>query len=305
MVNDKESLFTLDGQNLKFTFILVCSLFLLWAVCNGMIDVMDKHFQEELHLSKSQSAWVQFAHYLGYFLMSMPAGILATKLGYKRGIIMGLSIVALGGFWFIPATHINSLVHEGAVTATTAFIGFLAGVCVIATGLTFLETIANPYTTVLGPKRFAATRINLAQSCNGAGWIIGPPIGGLFFYGKDAMGNNTGQPDPVHSLCDRGDHCIDDRGGILFRQRARHQDAGRLPPGRKRSAGFALHLVASALRAGGSGTVFLRGRAGRHFQLFHQLHDGGTAADSGLVGLRGISAQLGGNRQDGHSLAER
>ncbi len=192
MVNDKDSLFTLDGRNFKFTFILVCSLFLLWAVCNGMIDVMDKHFQEELHLSKSQSAWVQFAHYLGYFLMSMPAGILATKLGYKRGIIMGLSIVALGGFWFIPATHINSLVHEGAVTATTAFIGFLAGVCVIATGLTFLETIANPYTTVLGPKRFAATRINLAQSCNGAGWIIGPPIGGLFFYGKDAMGNNTG-----------------------------------------------------------------------------------------------------------------
>jgi len=183
MVNDKESLFTLDGQNLKFTFILLCSLFLLWAVCNGMIDVMDKHFQEELNLSKAQSAWVQFAHYLGYFLMSMPAGILATKLGYKRGIIMGLSIVALGGFWFIPATHINSLVHEGAVTATTAF---------IATGLTFLETIANPYTTVLGPKRFAATRINLAQSCNGAGWIIGPPIGGLFFYGKDAMGNNTG-----------------------------------------------------------------------------------------------------------------
>ncbi len=192
MVSDKESMFSLDGQNLKFTFILVCSLFLLWAVCNGMIDVMDRHFQEELNLTKSQSAWVQFAHYLGYFLMSMPAGVLATKLGYKRGIIVGLSIVALGGFWFIPATHINSLVHEGSVTATTAFIGFLAGVCVIATGLTFLETIANPYTTVLGPKRFAATRINLAQSCNGAGWIIGPPIGGLFFYGKDAMGRSTG-----------------------------------------------------------------------------------------------------------------
>ena len=192
MVNDNESMFSLGGQNLRFTFMLVCSLFLLWAVCNGMIDVMDKHFQEELNLSKSQSAWVQFAHYLGYFLMSMPAGLLATKLGYKRGIMLGLSIVALGGFWFIPATHINSLVHEGSVTPTTAFVGFLAGVCVIATGLTFLETIANPYTTVLGPKRFAATRINLAQSCNGAGWIIGPPIGGLFFYGKDAAGHNTG-----------------------------------------------------------------------------------------------------------------
>src|SRR3954471_6739099 len=128
---------TADGQNLAFTFGLVCTLFFLWALCNGMIDVMDKHFQNELGLTKSQSAWVQFAHYLGYFLMSMPAGILATKLGYKGGIIAGLVLVALGGFWFIPATHINAMVRTGEVTATTAFVGFLAGVCLIAAGLTF------------------------------------------------------------------------------------------------------------------------------------------------------------------------
>jgi MFS transporter, FHS family, L-fucose permease len=193
MGNKKSGLFILpDGQDLTFTFILLCSLFFLWAVCNGMIDVMDKHFQEELNLSKAQSAWVQFAHYLGYFLMSIPAGVLATKLGYKRGIIMGLVIVAVGGLWFIPATHINAQVHAGTVSPTTAFIGFLAGVCVIATGLTFLETIANPYSTVLGDPRWAATRINLAQSCNGAGWIFGPPLGGIFFYGKDAAGHSTG-----------------------------------------------------------------------------------------------------------------
>src|SRR5947209_20425581 len=119
MSNPKKSLFIgPDGKSLLFTFILVSSLFLLWGVCNGMIDVMDRHFQEELSLTKSQSAWVQFAHYLGYFLMSMPAGILASKLGYKRGIIMGLVIVALGGFWFIPATYFNSLVHLGRLTAT-------------------------------------------------------------------------------------------------------------------------------------------------------------------------------------------
>src|SRR6476646_8015828 len=105
-----------DGKNLAFTFILVSSLFLLWGFCNGMIDVMDKHFQEELGLSKSQSAWVQFAHYLGYFIMSIPAGWLASKLGYQRGIILGLLIVSLGGFWFIPATSINAMVHEGRVT---------------------------------------------------------------------------------------------------------------------------------------------------------------------------------------------
>jgi FHS family L-fucose permease-like MFS transporter len=193
MSTNKKSLFVLnDGTNLMFTFILVSSLFLLWGLCNGMIDVMDKHFQDELHLTKSQSAWVQFAHYLGYFLMSIPAGWLAGKLGYKGGIITGLLIVALGGFWFLPATHINSMVHEGSVSPTTAFIAFLFGVCLIATGLTFLETIANPYTTVLGDLRYAATRINLAQSCNGVGWIFGPIIGSVYFYGTDAAGKSTG-----------------------------------------------------------------------------------------------------------------
>ena len=178
---DKKSIFVLeDGTNLMFTFILVSSLFLLWGFCNGMIDVMDKHFQEELSLTKSQSAWVQFAHYLGYFLMSMPAGWMASKLGYKGGIVAGLLIVAVGGFWFIPATHI------------TAFWAFLLGVCIIASGLTFLETVANPYTTVLGDPRYAATRINLAQSCNGIGWILGPIAGGAFFYSRNAQGVSTG-----------------------------------------------------------------------------------------------------------------
>src|SRR6188474_1245119 len=177
----KPGLFTSqEGKSLVIPFILVSSLFLLWGFCNGMIDVMDKHFQEELHLTLSQSAWVQFAHYLGYFLMAMPAGWLATKLGYKGGIIAGLLMVAVGGFWFIPATKI------------AAFWAFLLGVCVIAAGLTFLETIANPYTTVLGPPQYGATRINLAQSCNGIGWIFGPIAGGMFFYGKDASGKSTG-----------------------------------------------------------------------------------------------------------------
>ena len=181
MKTEKQSMFvTADGKNVMFTFIIVSSLFLLWGFCNGMIDVMDKHFQEELHLNLSQSAWVQFAHYLGYFLMSLPAGWLATKLGYKGGIIAGLLLVAVGGFWFIPATKI------------AAFWAFLLGVCIIASGLTFLETVANPYTTVLGDPRYAATRINLAQSCNGVGWIFGPIAGGMFFYGKDSAGNSTG-----------------------------------------------------------------------------------------------------------------
>src|SRR6476469_7347642 len=169
-----------DGRNVLFTFLLLIFLFALWGFCNGMIDVMDKHFQEVLHLNLSQSAWVQFAHYLGYFLMAMPAGWLATKLGYKGGIITGLLMTAVGGFWFIPASHIAQ------------FWAFLLGVCIIAAGLTFLETIANPYTTALGPPQYAATRINLAQSINGIGLLLGPIAGGAFFYSKNAAGISTG-----------------------------------------------------------------------------------------------------------------
>src|SRR5258707_1493742 len=132
----KKSMFvTDDGQNVLFTFLLLILLFALWGFCNGMIDVMDKHFQEVLHLSLSQSASVQFAHYLGYFLMALPAGWLAAKLGYKGGIIAGLLLVAVGGFWVIPATHIGS------------FWAFLLGVWLFSAVLTFLATIANPSAT--------------------------------------------------------------------------------------------------------------------------------------------------------------
>src|SRR6201992_658555 len=169
----KKSLFELpDGRTVTFTFALVSSLFLLWGFCNGMIDTMDKHFQDQLHLTKAQSAWVQFAHYMGYTIMALPAGLLIRRIGYKGGILIALTLVALGGFWFVPATHISQ------------FWAFLLGVCFIAIGLTVLETVANPYTTLLGPKERGSTRINLAQSFNGIGWILGPIIGGTYFYSK-------------------------------------------------------------------------------------------------------------------------
>jgi FHS family L-fucose permease-like MFS transporter len=150
-----------EGGSYRFTFCLVSSLFLLWGFCNGLIDVMDKHFQDELRLTKAQSAWVQTAHYLGYALMALPSGMLARGIGYKGGIIAGLLVVSAGGFWFIAATAISS------------FWAFLLGVSVIAMGLTVLETVANPYTTALGPKEFGPFRINLAQSFNGIGWMLG------------------------------------------------------------------------------------------------------------------------------------
>jgi FHS family L-fucose permease-like MFS transporter len=182
MSNNKQGMFVSDqGQNLIVTFILVTSLFLLWGFCNGMIDTMDKHFQDQLHLTKAQSAWVQFAHYMGYALMALPAGLLTRRLGYKGGILFGLFLVACGGFWFMPATKISQ------------FWAFLLGVCTIAMGLTVLETVANPYTTVLGPKESASTRINFAQAFNGVGWMLGPYIGGKFFYSEGGVQVAHGQ----------------------------------------------------------------------------------------------------------------
>jgi fucose permease len=170
---------TADGKNYAVTFTLVCTLFLLWGLCNGMIDVLNKHFQNSLHVTKAQSAIVQFAHYMGYFLMAIPSGLLARRYGYKGGILIGLGLIAAGAFLFIPATMINT------------FWAFLASLFVLATGLTCLETIANPYTTVLGSPETGATRINLAQSNNGIGWMIGPMLGGFFVLSSTAEVNTS------------------------------------------------------------------------------------------------------------------
>jgi MFS transporter, FHS family, L-fucose permease len=163
-----------NGKNHALTFTLITTLFLLWGFCNGMIDILNKHFQNSLHINKMESALVQFANYMGYFFMAVPSGLLARRFGYKGGILIGLVLIALGAFWFIPATHIGT------------FSAFLLGLFVLASGLTFLETIANPYTTVLGSPEMSATRINLAQTCNAVGWILGPYVAGCFVFSSNA-----------------------------------------------------------------------------------------------------------------------
>jgi len=170
---------TKEGKNYAATFALVCSLFFLWALCNGMIDTLNKHFQNSFYLTKMQSGVVQFANYIGYFLMALPAGMLARRYGYKAVIILGLALIGIGSFWFIPATHIN------------AYWAFLTGLFVIATGMTCLETVANPYVTVLGSSEMGAARINLAQSFNGLGWIFGPWIGGSIFLSSTTEVNRS------------------------------------------------------------------------------------------------------------------
>ena len=161
---------TADGQNVAIIFILITSLFLLWGFCNGMIDILNKHFQDALKINKEQSGLVQAANYLAYFLMAIPSGLIAKRFGYKGGILCGLSLIAAGAFWFIPAIRIGT------------YWAFLLGLFVIATGMTCLETIANPYATILGAPESGPTRINIAQTINGLGWILGPIVGGHLFF---------------------------------------------------------------------------------------------------------------------------
>lgn len=177
---------TEDGKNYAFTFTLICVLFLLWGLCNGMIDVLNKHFQNSLGISKARSAFVQAAWYGAYFLMAVPSGWVARRFGYKSGIIAGLIIVLTGSLLFIPVTKIT-----GSTTYVFSF--FLAALFVVASGLTFLETIANPYTTVLGPVSSGVARINLAQSLNAVGWILGPVIGGSFILSNTETVNTSNE----------------------------------------------------------------------------------------------------------------
>jgi FHS family L-fucose permease-like MFS transporter len=159
-------------------FILVTSLFFLWGFAHSLLDVLNKHFQEILGITKAKSGWVQAALYGGYFVMAIPAGLIMTRFGYKKGIIFGLLLYAVGAFMFMPAASIQTF----EFTLLCLFI--------IACGLTCLETAANPFSTVLGPKATSEQRLNLSQSFNGLGWIMGPAIGGIFIFGGDGTETN-------------------------------------------------------------------------------------------------------------------
>lgn len=167
-----------NGKSYLIPFLLVTSLFLMWGLAHGLLDVLNKHFQVAFTMSKAQSGLVQFSTYIAYALVSIPAGLFMKKYGYKKGILLGLVLYAVGAFGFIPA----ALLHSANP--------FLIALFVVACGLCTLETAANPYATVLGPEESAAQRINLSQAFNGLGWILGPLIGGQLILGaapEDSM----------------------------------------------------------------------------------------------------------------------
>lgn len=176
MANNKPGLFrTADGKNYLWPFVLVTSLFFLWGLAHSILDVLNKHFQETMEgVGKTESALVQAVMYGGYFVMALPAGQIIKRYGYRAGVITGLLLYGIGALLFIPGGQLLS------------FPFFLFSLFVIGCGLTCLETSANPYVTVLGNAEGAARRINLSQSFNGLGWIVGPLIGGHFAFAVGA-----------------------------------------------------------------------------------------------------------------------
>jgi len=163
----------LVSQGFLVPFILITSLFFLWGIAHGMLDTLNKHFQDMLHMSKAQSGMIQFSVYMAYFGMALPAGYFMKRFGYKRGIILGLSLFSSGAFLIAATTTFES------------FWVFLICLFIMGCGLATLETAANPYTTKLGPRESAERRINFSQSFNGMAWVIGPLIG-LFIYGNQS-----------------------------------------------------------------------------------------------------------------------
>jgi FHS family L-fucose permease-like MFS transporter len=167
-------------------FILITSLFFLWAFGVNLNDVLIPHFKKAFQLTDLQSSLIQAAFFGGYFLAALPAGWLMERIGYKKGILAGLTICAVGALLFIPAA--NALLYSF----------FLFALFVMACGQSFLEVAANPYVTILGPQESSERRLNLAQSFNSVGAVATPYIGAAFILTNTRPG--AGAAEEVHNV---------------------------------------------------------------------------------------------------------
>src|SRR5215469_8127623 len=174
------------GNPYLFAFLMVASLFFIWGFCHAMLDGLNKHFQNLLNISRARSGLVQTSVFLPYLLLAFPAALVNRRIGYQRSILLGLAILAIGAFLFIPA---------GLVFKT--FWAFLAALLVLSTGLACIEVAANPYVTVLGPKEGAPGRLSVAQAFNSCAYIIAPTVGGFLLFHNEAA---AGAPVDFHNL---------------------------------------------------------------------------------------------------------
>src|SRR6187402_66525 len=165
---------TTDSKKWLFPFILVTSLFFFWGFVHNLDPILIPHLRKAFNLTDLQSSLIDSSVFIAYFVMALPAGYIMRKYGYKSGIMIGLVLFGIGSILFVPAA--NSL----------QYIYFLGALFVIACGLTFLETAANPYVTILGPSETATKRLNFSQSFNGLAAFIAPAyIGPIILSGKN------------------------------------------------------------------------------------------------------------------------
>nr|WP_294792398.1 sugar MFS transporter [uncultured Mucilaginibacter sp.] len=165
----------LTEKRFIITFTFVTSLFLMWGLLHSMSDVLNKHFQNVLHLSKSQSGLIQFSVFGAYFVMSIPAGFFLKKFGYKPGVILGLCLFAIGLFLFVPAAN------------AVSFTFFRIALFVMGCGMATLETVAHPFAAALGDQQRSDQRVNFAQAFNAIGTMIGPALGTYFLLGANPI----------------------------------------------------------------------------------------------------------------------
>lgn len=155
-----------------FPFIMVTSLFFMWGFVHNLDPILIPHLKKSFSLTNLQSSLVDSSVFIAYFLMAIPAGLAVKKYGYKKGIIFGLLLFAIGSFLFIPAAD------------TGEYVFFLGALFIIACGLTILETVANPYVSLLGDPETATSRLNFAQSFNGLAATLAPIIGARIILTK-------------------------------------------------------------------------------------------------------------------------
>ena len=174
-VNSKES------KKWLFPFILVTSLFFFWGFVHNLDPILIPHLRKAFNLTDLESSLIDSSVFIAYFVMALPAGYVMRKYGYKSGILIGLVLFGIGSILFVPAA--NSL----------QYVYFLGALFVIACGLTFLETAANPYITILGPPETATKRLNFAQSFNGLAAFIAPTVvGPMILSGKNLTESEIG-----------------------------------------------------------------------------------------------------------------
>jgi FHS family L-fucose permease-like MFS transporter len=157
-------------KNYLVPLLLVTSLFFLWGLANILNSALIAHFQPVFEIKRAQALLIETAFYFGYFTIAIPAGLFMEKYNYKKGILLGLLLYAIGALLFIPA----------AKTLTFGF--FLIALYIIASGLAFLETAANPYVTILGKVETSVQRLNFSQSFNGVALVVGPWLAGQFIF---------------------------------------------------------------------------------------------------------------------------